>query len=85
MPRKNIFSAKKLSIDYNGKYFTLKRNNNETGSRYNSRAACSLMINIEKEIQKQKHSMEYLLKEFCITPEAKEELREYKEKLESRL
>ncbi len=85
MPRKNIFKTKKLTLDYNGKYFVLLKNNNELGSNYDLRGAYNLLITIKKEIKKQKHQELYKLKEFNLTSNAKEQLEIYKEgKLESK-
>jgi len=71
MPRGNIFGVEKLTLDYNGDYFVLKKNDNDLGSNYDVRGANNLSKTIQQEMQKTEHQMDYKLKEFNITPEAK--------------
>ncbi len=43
MPRKNIFEAERLILDYNGSCFVLKKNNNPSGTNYDIRGAYNLI------------------------------------------
>lgn len=78
MPRKNIFAYEKLTIDHNlttdKNYFALLKGDNPSGSKYDYKRIQALKITIEKEIEKTNHEMNYKLREFVITPNAREAL-----------
>jgi len=74
MPRKNIFAYEKLTLNYQKEEFLLLKNNNLSGSKYNSKRAECLITTIQKEMQKSEHIMDYQLKKFNITEKAKERL-----------
>ena len=81
MPRKNIFREGKLTLDYDGTFFVLKKRNNPSGTNYDIRGAYNLATNIEREMQKSEHKMEYCLKDFIVTGEAKRLIEAYKRKV----
>jgi len=82
MPRKNIFKAEKLTLDYDGQSFVLRRNGNPSGSRYKDvRSASNLKRNIYIETEKSEHEMEFRTKEFNITLKAQVLLDEYEKKI----
>lgn len=91
MPRKNIFKAKRLTLDYLSKedvkpeedynYFILKKEDEDFGGKYDTRGARNLIITIQQEIQRSEHEMTYNLKRFNITPKAIKQL----EKLQKNL
>ena len=91
MPRGNIFKSKKLSLDYDGKFFILRKWNeknqdfNEDGSKYDKRGAYNLKINIDREINNSQQGIEYRLEEFNISNEAKELIENYKKSLDAKL
>jgi len=81
MPRKNIFREGKLTLDYDGTFFVLKKRNNPSGTNYELRGAYNLATNIKIEMQKSEHAINYKLKDFVITEEAGKLIADYKRKL----
>jgi hypothetical protein len=78
--RKNIFSSKKLTLDYSkiDKYFTLKKNDRDIGSVYpDARSANNLLETIVLEMEKREHTINYQLRDFLITDSAEKEIDKY--------
>lgn len=91
MPRKNIFQAERLLLEYSPhlQYFALNRWYSEEhkykkGRRYHTtQGAYDLINTIKKERVKKKHDMEFKLKVFIIGQRARRRIEEYEQKIKT--
>jgi len=88
MPRKNIFTSKKLALIYyprnqrDKKPIVLIKDNNLSGSRYDVRGAYNLSQNIYKELKRDHHEMEFNLEDFVLSDQTDTLIENYKRNLE---